>query len=315
VENPAEIARSAVGGFARRFYPRAMARPLRIEFPGAVYHVTSRGDRQEPIFNDDVDRRVFLDVVSEALRRLQADAFAYCLMGNHYHFVLRTRLANLSRIMKHLNGEYARAYNRRYDVKGHLFQGRFGAILVDRQAYLMEVCRYVELNPVRAGIVETAVEWPWSSYRAHVGLARSPQWLATNELRGHMLGREIASVDDERQAARLHADLVAAAIGVDLWPGHLRQEIFLGGEDFVSVMQAQAEALRLESAEVPASQRLAPVDRATARESRRSRALAFRHAYYVDGMTMSAIAKQANVSTSSVSRMIAMAERLGSSEA
>ena len=292
-----------------------MARPLRIEFPGAVYHVTSRGDRQEPIFNDDVDRRVFLDVASDALRRLQADAFAYCLMGNHYHFVLRTRLANVSRIMKHLNGEYARAYNRRYDVTGHLFQGRFGAILVDRQAYLMEVCRYVELNPVRAGIVETAVEWPWSSYRAHVGLARSPQWLATNELRGHMLGREIASVDDERRAARLHADLVAAAIGVDLWRGHLRQEIFLGGEDFVSVMRAQAEAIRLESAEVPASQRLAPVDRATAWGSRRSRALAFRDAYYVDGMTMSAIAKQANVSTSSVSRMIAMAERLGSSEA
>ena len=292
-----------------------MARPLRIEFPGAVYHVTSRGDRQEAIFNDDVDRKIFLDVVSDALRRLQADAFAYCLMGNHYHFVLRTRLANLSRIMRHVNGEYARAYNRRYDVKGHLFQGRFGAILVDRQAYLMEVCRYVELNPVRAGIVETALEWPWSSYRAHVGLARSPQWLATNELRGHMLGREIRSADDERQAARLHADLVATAVGVELWPGHLRQEIFLGDEDFVSVTQAQAESLRLAAAEIPESHRMAPVDRATVQGSRRVRALAFRQAYYVDGMTMSAIARQANVSTATVSRLVAMAERLGPYEA
>lgn len=302
------MAHSALGGIDGRFYPRAMARPLRIEFPGAVYHVTSRGVRQEPIFDDDIDRRVFLRVVSEALCRLHGDVFAYCLMGNHYHFVLHTKLANLSRLMRQVNGEYARIYNQRHNVKGHLFQGRFSAILVDRQAYLIEACRYVELNPVRAGIVDAPADWPWSSYKAHAGMIRHPQWLATNELRGHMLGREIKTIDDEREAASLHVQLVAAGVGLDLWSDHLRQEIFLGSDDFVAAMQSRAESSRLRSDEVPGAQRTASIVH-DARQSRLSRALALRHAYREDGLTMATVAKQANLSTSSVSRLIALAER------
>ena len=120
-----------------------MSRPLRIEFPGASYHVTSRGDRREPIFEDDTDRAALLGVVEEGMRRYDAQMLAYCLMGNHYHFVLHTRQANLSRLMRHLNGVYTQAYNHRHRKVGHLFQGRFKAILVDRDAYLLEVCRYV----------------------------------------------------------------------------------------------------------------------------------------------------------------------------
>jgi REP element-mobilizing transposase RayT len=117
-----------------------MARPLRIEFPGAVYHVTSRGDRREPIFVNDHDRHGFLDVVAQALSRFDAEILAYYLMGNHYHLVLHTRKANLSLLMRHINGVYTQAFNRQHNKVGHLFQGRFKAILVDRDAYLLEVC-------------------------------------------------------------------------------------------------------------------------------------------------------------------------------
>ena len=118
-----------------------MARPLRIEFPGAVYHVTARGDRREPIFVDDDERHALLEVVALALSRVDAEALSYCLMGNHYHFVLHTRQGNLSLLMRHTNGVYTQAFNRRHKKVGHLFQGRFKAILVDRDAYLLEVCR------------------------------------------------------------------------------------------------------------------------------------------------------------------------------
>ena len=143
-----------------------MVRPLRIEYAGAVYHITSRGDRREPIAQDDADRALFLAVLGQALARFDAQAWAYCLMGNHYHLVLHTRQANLSRLMRQINGVYTQAFNRRYGLTGHLFQGRFKAILVDSDSYLMEVCRYVDLNPVRAGMVRYPQDYPWSSYRA-----------------------------------------------------------------------------------------------------------------------------------------------------
>jgi putative transposase len=123
-----------------------VSRPLRIEFPDAVYHVTSRGDRREPIFVDDADRAALLGVVGQAAERFDARVLAYCLMGNHYHFVLHTRAANLSRLMRHVNGVFTQRFNRRHGKVGHLFQGRFKAILVDRDSYLLEVCRYVELT-------------------------------------------------------------------------------------------------------------------------------------------------------------------------
>ena len=140
-----------------------MARPLRIEFAGALYHVTARGNAQAAIYADDTDRQQFLSLLQNTVDRLDWYCHAYCLMGNHYHFVLHTREANLSRLMRHINGVYTQAFNRRHGKVGHLFQGRFKAILVDRDAYLLEVCRYVELNPVRADMVAEPAAWPWSS--------------------------------------------------------------------------------------------------------------------------------------------------------
>ena len=147
-----------------------MSRPLRIEFPNAIYHVTSRGDRREPIYRDEVDRQAQLDAIALGMERFDAQVLAYCQMGNHFHLVVHTRQANLSRLMRHVNGVYTQAFNQRHGLVGHLFQGRFKAILVDRDAYLLALCRYVERNPVAAGLVALPSDWVWSSCQAHMGL-------------------------------------------------------------------------------------------------------------------------------------------------
>jgi putative transposase len=153
-----------------------LARKGRLLVENGLYHITSRGDRLESIFEDDDDRRSFLQVLGDALERFDAHALAYCLMGNHYHLVVRTRLANLPSIMRHVNGVFTQASNRRHARVGHLFQGRYHAVLIDRDAYLLEVCRYVELNPVRAGLIQEPELWHWSSYRANVGLTLPAAW-------------------------------------------------------------------------------------------------------------------------------------------
>jgi REP element-mobilizing transposase RayT len=147
-----------------------MARPLRIEFPGAVYHITSRGNGRQRIFQDDVDNRKFLELLGKTIERFHWACHAYCLMVNHYHLLIETPEANLSKGMHHLNAGFCQAYNRRHDTVGHLLQGRFKAIVVDRESYLLELARYIVLNPVRAGMVDRPEDWPWSSYCATAGL-------------------------------------------------------------------------------------------------------------------------------------------------
>ena len=143
-----------------------MARPLRIEFAGALYHLTSRGDRREAIYEDDEDQQRFLDTLAEVAEHYNWVCHAYCLMTNYYHRVAETFEGNLSQGMRHLNGVYTQTSNRRHGRVGHLFQGRFKGILVDRDAYLLELARYVVLNPVRAGMVDT----PATAFRSVVGL-------------------------------------------------------------------------------------------------------------------------------------------------
>jgi REP element-mobilizing transposase RayT/DNA-directed RNA polymerase specialized sigma24 family protein len=285
-----------------------MARPLRIEFPGAVYHVTSRGYRREPIFVDDHDRHGFLDVVAQALSRFDAEILAYCLMGNHYHFVLHTRRANLSLLMRHINGVYTQAFNRQHNEVGHLFQGRFKAILVDRDAYLLEVCRYVELNPVRARMVKKPQAWAWSSYRAHGGLEDSPAWLDTDGLHGYLLGRAPVSASDRRRAASRYARLVAEARDVRLWDEALRQQIYLGDEAFVERMQKLADPQRTAAREIPKAQRRTMRSLAQWLSTCDSREEALFRAHTESALTMSAIAKEIGLSVSRVSRLIARAE-------
>jgi REP element-mobilizing transposase RayT len=293
-----------------------MSRPLRIEFPGATYHVTARGDRREAIFVDDTDRAGLLNVLAQGLQRFDAVALAYCLMGNHFHFVLHTRQANLSRLMRHVNGVYTQRFNRRHEKVGHLFQGRFKAILVDTQAYLLTLCRYVELNPVRAGLVPHPQAWAWSSCRAHVGAAAAPDWLDTRTLHAHLMGRECRTAADATRAAQRYAALLESAPGLQLWPGALQQQIYLGDEAFVGRMQALAALPATAKAEVPRIQRRlpqaeggggpAPADLWSTPSPARTAALW--RAYRQQGVTMTALAARCGLSVSRVSRLIAAAE-------
>ena len=285
-----------------------MSRPLRIEFPGAVYHVTSRGDRREDIFIDDEDRHGLLQVVAQALSRFDAEALAYCLMSNHYHFVLHTRQANLSLLMRHINGVYTQAFNRRHDKVGHLFQGRFKAILVDRDAYLLELCRYVDLNPVRARMVRKPGAWAWSSYRAHVGQAIAPDWLDTEGLHGYLLGHPVRSTADRRRAADRYTRLAASVPDANLWDSALRQQIYLGDEAFVERMQALAEPRNSTDDDIPKIQRRKSRTLAQWMESCENREQALYNAHTQGAMTMSAIARELGLSISRVSRLIARAE-------
>jgi len=277
--------------------------------PDPIRPVTSRGDRREPIFVDDQDRHGFLDVVAQALSRFDAEILAYCLMGNHYHFVLHTRKANLSLLMRQINGVYTQAFNRQHNKVGHLFQGRFKAILVDREAYLLEVCRYVDLNPVRARMVKKPEAWTWSSYRAHVGLENSPIWLDTDGLHGYLLGRVPSGASDRRSAANRYARLVAAARDVQLWDEALRQQIYLGDEVFVERMQKIADPQRTAAREIPKAQRRTSRSLAQWLSTCDSREEAMFRAHTESGLTMSAIADELGLSVSRVSRLIARAEK------
>jgi REP element-mobilizing transposase RayT len=161
-----------------------MARPLRIEYRGAVYHVTSRGNEKRPIFRDEEDRRVFLDLLAKVNLRFNWLCHAYVLMNNHYHIVIETPEGNLSRGMRQLNGVYTQAFNRRHKRTGHIFQGRYKAILIQKESHLLEVCRYVVLNPVRAGAIKEPGKWKWSSYRATAGLVSLHPCLTTDWILG-----------------------------------------------------------------------------------------------------------------------------------
>ncbi len=154
-----------------------VTRPLRPHVPGGIYHVTSRGNRRECIYLDVLDRRRFLGNLDDVVRRFAWRCHAYCLMGNHYHLVVQTPKPNISEGMQRLNSRYAESFNRRYRLSGHLFQGRFYSELVETDAHLLELARYVVLNPVRAGLCPDAADWMWSSYRATAGLERRPRLL------------------------------------------------------------------------------------------------------------------------------------------
>jgi putative transposase len=165
-----------------------MARPLRIEFPGAVYHLTARGNERKRIYRDDVDRQHFLALLAQVVERFHVLVHGYVLMDNHYHALAETLEANLARVIRQLNGDYAQYFNRRHRRVGHLFQARYKALLVDRDAYLVELSRYIHLNPVRAGMVGRATEHQWSSAAAYVGAAPVPVFLTVAEVLGHFGG-------------------------------------------------------------------------------------------------------------------------------
>lgn len=227
-----------------------MARPLRIEFSGALYHFTSRGDRRENIFEDDEDRLTFLRILAEVVDRFNWQCHAYCLMSNHYHLIVETPDGNLSKGMRQLNGVYTQASNRRHGRSGHLFQGRFKGILVDGDSYLLELTRYVVLNPVRAGMVEQPERWKWSSYQAMIGQVPTPAWLSTDGLLSQFGQRR-------KQARQRYRDFVVDGIGKAGPWADLNQQVYLGDARFVEHMQ---DKMRIQGDElsIPKRQRRAP---------------------------------------------------------
>ncbi len=157
-----------------------MARPLRIEYPGAYYHITSRGNERKNIFRSNKDRDKFLSYLKSAHLKYGAVIHAFCLMNNHYHIFLETQKGNLSQIMLHINGAYTNYFNIRHKRRGHLFQGRYKAILVEADAYAAELSRYIHLNPVRATMVDMPEKFNWSSYQYYLGKKKRPEWLTVD---------------------------------------------------------------------------------------------------------------------------------------
>ena len=154
-----------------------MARPLRIEYPGALYHITSRGNERRKIFLDDADRLKFLELLKDYYNRFSILIHSYAIMDNHYHLILETPKGNLLKVMHAVNSNYTGYFNRKYGRAGHLFQGRYKGILVDKDEYLVRLSIYVHLNPVRARMVEKPEQYKWSSYPSFIGKAKEHKWL------------------------------------------------------------------------------------------------------------------------------------------
>lgn len=203
-----------------------LSRPLRIEYAGALYHITSRGNERRPIYRGDGDRVRFLQILSSVCGRYKWLCHAYCLMGNHYHLLVETQAPNLSHGMRKLNGEYSQWFNCTHQRVGHLFQGRFKSILVEREAYLLELARYIVLNPVRAEMVRSPQDWPWSSYRTTAGMTPGHECLTTDWL---LLQFSKLRAD----ACLRYRKFVSEGNGIPSPMSELKNQVYLGSEQFV----------------------------------------------------------------------------------
>ena len=274
-----------------------MARPLRLEFAGALYHVTSRGDRREDIYDNDDDRKAFLSVLKSVCDTCNWVCHAYCLMSNHYHLLIETPDANLSRGMRQLNGIYTQTFNRMNRRVGHVFQGRYKAILVEKESYLLELSRYIVLNPVRAGMVGSAKDWPWSSYRATVGLVNVPEYLNVEWVLAAFAKRKSVAIEKYKQ-------FVADGKGQPSPWAFLQKQIFLGTEKFVENMQAMVDGEK-ELSEIPSSQRRpTPKSLAEYESLSNDRNMAIIRAYKSGGYTLKEIGDYFGLHYSSVSGII-----------
>jgi putative transposase len=273
-----------------------MARPLRLELAGALYHVTSRGDGREDIFLSDADRLAWLEILSQVCDRFNWVCHAYCQMTNHYHLVIETPDANLSKGMRQLNGVYTQRFNRSHQRVGHVFQGRFKAILVERDSYLLELARYVVLNPLRAKMVRRVEQWPWSSYPATCGQQTKPDWLQTDFILTQFSAQRARAIP--RYVTFVHEGKGLPSV----W-SQLQGQIYLGSKSFVEKMQKEIDK-QPSLIEVPRAQRRALVRALAdyAQAYQRDEAIAI--AYLSGQHTMAAIADYFGVHYTTVSRLV-----------
>ncbi len=225
-----------------------VARPLRIEYPGAVYHVTSRGNERKTVFKSDQDRVNFLNTLQHVNKRYNWICHAYCLMDNHYHLLIETPDGNLAIGMRQLNGVYTQLFNKLYGRSGHLFQGRYKAILIQKDSHLLEVCRYVVLNPVRAKMAEKPEAWKWSSYRATAGREAGHACLTKEWVLGQF-GGKLAGAEKEYRL------FVGWGIGKSIWH-EVRGQAILGEDGFADKMVDHLRKHK-DVPEIPRSQRYA----------------------------------------------------------
>lgn len=279
-----------------------MARPLRLELAGGLYHVTSRGDRREAIFLNDADRLVWLEVFAQTCKRFNWVCHAWCLMDNHYHIVVETIEGNLAQGMRHLNGVYTQTFNRTHKRVGHVFQGRYKAIIVEKDGYLLELARYVVLNPLRAGMVKDIADWHWSSYAAMLGTQAAPEWLQTDWILGQFSSQR-------RRAINLYIDFVRAGVGLPSVWEQLSGQVFLGSDRFLKRMQAMSDKATI--GEIPRAQRrpvAKPLDYYQTKH--RDAKAAMIAAYATGDYTLQAIADHFGVHYATVSRAVKKGEEI-----
>jgi len=279
-----------------------VARPLRIEYDGAVYHVTSRGNDRKAIYRNDKDRAAFLDILADTNRKFNWLCHTYCLMNNHYHLIIETPDGNLSKGMRQLNGVYTQIYNRGHNRVGHVFQGRYKAILVEKESHLLEACRYVVLNPVRAKASTHPEQWQWSSYRAATGSAQPHPCLTTDWLLGQF-------GNHRQEAAQRYREFVEAGIGqVTIWK-QVKGQGILGKEDFVVRLSGYLKG-QSDIQEIPKNQRfvnrpeLADIFNQETKPGKKDRNNRIREAVEKHGYSQREIADYLNMHYSSISRLM-----------
>ena len=277
-----------------------MARPLRLEFPGALYHVTCRGNRRERIFSNRIDHLAWFDETERVCRRFHFIIHAFCLMENHYHVLIETPEGNLGQGMRQLNSAYSQYYNRRHDLVGHVMQGRYKAILVQKDSYLRELARYIVLNPVRAGLVSTPDEWEWSSYRFMLGKP-APWWMTIDWLLA-------CFGSDPVTATQAYQNFVVAGIGCEDPLNKVRFQCILGDDAFVT--RHRVDAKKIISGEIAMEQRRAQaMSLAEYALKFTPRDIAMAEAYKSTAFSMNQIATHFGVSVRTVSRAVASFER------
>ncbi len=281
-----------------------MSRPLRIEFSGAVYHITARGNARQKIFLSDEDRNLFLDVFASTVKRYNWLCHSYCLMDNHYHILLETPDPNLSLGMRQLNGVFTQRFNRCHERVGHLFQGRYKSILVEKESHLLELCRYIVLNPVAAGIVAQPSDYLWSSYRFAVQPLVQPEFLFSDWILSQFSNRK-------NEARRLYREFVTNGMKNEVgkpW-GKVRGQIILGNDNFIREIKELLEEKK-EAKEIPKRQRytgrlsLAEVLSYPDIGNKEKRNAAICSAHFSYGYTLKDIADHLGIHYTTVSRVV-----------
>lgn len=273
-----------------------MTRPLRLEYPGALYHVTSRGDRKASIFHDETDRFMWMQTLGEVCAQFRFSIHAFCQMGNHYHLLVETLDGKLASGMRQLNGVYSQYFNRRHDLVGHVFQGRYKAILVDKESYLLELARYIVLNPVRASLVERPEDWPWSSYNMTLSKTLQPAWLDNSWLLSKFSDHTDVAIDAYR-------NFVLGGLACVSPLTHTYRQLILGSEQFIQKFQTPTTSASIEGiSKIQRSSVALPLE--AYRDKFPDRDTAMAQAYRTNAYTLSEIARHFGVSRTTASRAI-----------